>query len=323
MRLVASALMLVAILGCISLASAGEAALGGYTYGASGYWWKNGSAYYRTKVYLPVTYYYDSYGQSYSNPQQYYYRYTLVAPVAQVPAYTPDWRTQLNDYATRKLDYDAYLKTLQTMGVGANHYGVPGYSGSGYFGATFSTQYGYPAQPYSVSQVASFYGQTDVNAQLTAASRLAKNAQDLAGTSTQDFQNAVNRLVDGNNSAARILAAGLAVERAAAGSASATTGGGQRGPALENIPLPQGISAQAAEFLKTIGVPRCGACHTGATPKGNFNILLYPGMTAEQKDAVMATLVGGDDGKHTMPRKLDGGVGLRLPAKEVREFGRN
>jgi hypothetical protein len=348
----------------------------GYTYG-NGYWYRQGYAYTRQKVYYPISYAYNACGYLVQQPSTYYYSYTQVdnAPpyVPSVPAYNPDWKTQLLELARQRdafegalrksdLDQRSYLEAIKALGLSGNFYwpnyggygASYGYMGHNYYNHGYGYNYGYvppvvqgnTTYGYSVNTVKELYGSTDLNALYQQSARLTQGAQTLANQANSDFAGLVGQAGTNAGRVAEILAraqaARTALEATQLPPGSKTTiteSGSITAPGAPVAPMPvpgpktsvmpQGpmpkaddIGDQArsdALFLKTIAMPRCGACHSGKVTKGDLDITLYPSFDLERKKRVWVRLMT-DNRDKLMPRNPDGGPGTPLSAQELQEF---
>ncbi len=89
-------------------------------------------------------------------------------------------------------------------------------------------------------------------------------------------------------------------------------------PREDSALAPASVREADRAFLRDVGMPACGACHSGKNIKGGFDVAAFPSMTTAQKKKVWARLIT-DDPRLVMPRKPDGGPGS-LPAAHLRAF---
>jgi len=334
-----------AILGLVTLAARGADDVTLATVNEDGFsfrdgsWWKDGLPYGRTQESRGGGYYRDYYGHVYYSSPNYYYRYFRVPLVVKTvtpkpPAYGPDWQVKMLEYARSRDDYQAYLDALKALGLQGQRYGFQEGYASSYAApaAQGSSQYG-----YSYHQIQTAYGDLNLTALYQQQGRLVQGAQQLADRGLRDHTDLVAQAGDNQARVAEILAKAQAARAVLEGvnpqprvrTETSIRGSevrpgaakGREGPAPESDKEEAAIK-DATQFLEQVGVPRCGACHAGANPKGNFDILKYPQMSAEQKAKVWARLLHSDPDKR-MPRKgtpEDSKPGEPLTAAELKMF---
>ncbi len=327
----------------------------GYSQGSDGLWYKNSVAYSRTRVYDGTVYSYNSYGQ-YVPYRSYTYSYvpvsinkTTIVQQLKPPAFVPGWKEKALDIAKQRDEYQSYLKTLDVLGFHGQPYGynMQSYNiqGShsypmspaiqlGSYGVQGNTTYG-----YTYNTLKEMYGTTDMNVLYQQSARLTAGAQSLAKEANTDFSGLVGQA--GTNAArvaeilAKAQAASIALRAARADSSVRiqTSSSGTLPVPTFVPPTPGGdpgtggasseLSIRGAKvFLENVGVPKCASCHSGKTLKGNFDILAYPNMSAEQKELVWNRIFTHDRDK-MMPRDASGGPGTRLTASEKQAFVTN
>lgn len=270
----------------------------------------------------------------YSQPT-YYYQQAYVAPTYSPPAVTVNVAPALPaitspDFDTEALAYAKYQDTLayRERILGKLTYRAPALSGYGYNGygqaivAQGNTQYG-----YSYKDVASFYGNTDLNALFQQSARLTQGAQALAGQANTDFSARIGEVGAAQSRVAEILAEGQARSRIQQSSTLApkttviTTGQGVgtvAPPVQPRVnPMPPAdpqegedlSAADKAALLQSFqanAVPACVQCHGGAKPQGGFSVANYPDMAPQAQGEVIARLYSGSANKPQMPLDVQG-----------------
>ena len=340
----------------ITAASGGYLNSDGYwQYSGDPYYWYGNNAYVRTLVngtgYYSCGVYYP--GASY---YRYTYHHTYTAPV-QLSYTDPGWRSKLLDIAAardkaeasiRKAAFEqAYFKdAVQALGLTGNFrwdgYGIAPpyvypsvvpYAGYGSLqlstaGVNGSTVYG---QTYN--SIASVYGDANLSQLYQQASRLAENAQSLAGQATGDFGKLVGQ--EGSNRAkvAEILARSQAameflksLEQPGSKFESrefrfkvvpGTNGGMQiqkLDPTAPQAPvMPQVNDTKALEQSAL----KCISCHGPDKKDGGFDVRTYLTLSPADKVKVVQRLLTTDESKR-MPRVPGGGVGPKMSMDEIR-----
>lgn len=308
----------------------------GYSYVGAGYWTRGGNYYTRNRVdwgeyvYRNCCRYYEAY---------YYYKYyPATPPVSSVSPTDPDFRVKLLEIAKQRdaiegsirksaAQHNEFVEAVAALGLSGNFnwqgYGAApkGYGSYqlGNFGANASTVYGY-------SSVADLYGQTDLNVLYQQSSKLAQNAQQLSGQATTDFADLVKQAGSNQGAVAEILAKG----QAAAAVLNATKADptvrvvnraytvqfGSDGQPVVTPVVPQ---VDKGAPLKVLVTSDCMACHGKVEPKGKLDLSNLSALTLEQKMNIVGRLVTKDPAK-VMPRKPDGGPGVRWSGDKVKLF---
>jgi hypothetical protein len=334
----------------------GPTLAGGYTYRGGYYYDAQGYAYTKQQFYQAPTYYNGCY-----SPGYYYTKYVYVpsAPAYAAPAVPSDWRTKLLEIAEYRdkligqerkaaIEQQAFMEAVGALGLRGNFrlqsYGQPVSYGQGSYladtfqygahGAQGNTVYG-----YTYKDVASVYGDTNLNVLYQQAARLAQNAQQLGSQATGDFSGLVQQAGDNQARVAEILAKGQAAAAAmnaagAGGRATVTRSGfsfkSTTGAEVEPIAPPQvlpdrGNRPQAnggRAAFEALAVKECATCHNPEDPKGKFDIYQYPAMDKDAKAKVVARLITTDPAKH-MPQLPEGGAGRQLSKDEIALFLQN
>lgn len=308
-----------------------------------GFWWKDGLPYTRTRVSTPGGYYRDHYGYLYQGAPSYSWSYTRVALITKTverradykapPAYGPEWQVEMLKYARARDDYAAYLSALKALGADGSRYEFQQSQtlNLGPYGASGASQYG-----YSYHQVQAAYGDLNLNALYQQQGRLTQGAQSLAAQAHTEHSQLVQQAGDNQARIAEIVAKAQALRIVADGlnpqprviteTRIRGSGFGPPGTGKPMVPPKEDDEVpaeQVARWLNDVGVPRCGACHSGTTVKANFDILKYPSMDVMRKRAVVERLVT-EDAEKRMPRKgtaESNAVGERIPDEEIRSFG--
>lgn len=316
------ALILIAIFGMATLVSADDYIQRGdyFYYGGSP------QAYYRTLITVPGSY--SSCGR-YQQAGYSYYRYIAYTPPAAaalaMPAYSPDWRTEVLKYAERRDDRLQYDKVAAALGIYNPQAAVPYSNYQSVVNA--STPYG-----YSYNSIAHVYGDISPSQLYQQAAQLANGTQQATNAAIAGHQSLVAQ--DGSNRAkvAEIIAKGQAAAQAfkalqgpnsvqtqvnVSGVTAGVPGVPYEAPQKSFMP-----STEAAERLQTfqgLVSNKCAACHSGNVKKGGFDISGYLSFSPEQKQAVFQRLIT-PDAKAMMPRAADGGPGQRLSVAEMQLF---
>jgi hypothetical protein len=338
----------------------------GYTYrGGSWYYGTSTQAYYRTQYTTPG---YWSCGRYYPGSSYYYY-YAYTPPA--VTYQDRDWRSKLLDIAAARDKAEAvvrkgafeqqyFLESVKALGLEGNFhwngYGtVPPYVvpqggyGQGYmpyaleghayhnlaYGANATTQFSY-------SNLASLYGQNDMNALFQQAAQLAAGAQRLSSEATVGFQATVGQ--EGANRArvAEILARGQVAAQVLASIQAAPTSetkgisfkvtpGGTIAKVDDGSGDPQ-VRGQLRGQLEALIGAKCAVCHGGAgadgkeVVRGGLDLRDYLDFSPERKQKVWARISlepGSPDfaGK-VMPRDLkdESRPGVPLTKEERKLF---
>jgi mono/diheme cytochrome c family protein len=322
----------------------------GYSF-KDGSWWKDGLPYGRTQEGGGGGYYRDHYGHVYYRAYPTYYRYYRLPLVVKTvapkpPPYGPDWQVKMLEYARSRDDYQAYLKSLEALGLRGQTYAFQGSVGS------YASSYAAPAQGlsqygYSYQQIQTAYGDLSLSALYQQQGRLVQGAQLLAEKGLRDHTDLVAQAGDNQARVAEILAKAQAArtvlegvnpqpsirtETTIKGLGQSTVppgaGKGRGEPLPPPKPKPEdrddddAAVKNATRFLQEVGIPRCGACHGPQGAKGGFEILKYPQMTGESKAKVWARLLAADPEKR-MPQKGtadDHKPGEPLPPNELKAF---
>lgn len=300
----------------------------GYTY-RDGFWWQGGMPYTRAKVYEPQTYYLNSYGCYVPSVRYYTWSYTraaYAAPTLAVPPYTPDWKAAVLKYAAARDDLAAYQAALAALGIKGQSYD---FSQGGLYGGNLNLgSYGANGQSiYTYQSYKEAYGSLDLNTLYQQAARLTQGSQQLAGQAHSEFSELVDRAGTNQARVAEILAKAEAARKVLEGvnpqprTIEKTTIQGS-GPAPTDPEAAADLDAK--KFLATVGIPKCGACHTGQDAKGKFLITDYPNMGYKEKmDRVWSRLRPDAPDDKRMPRAADGKPGPALTAAEFAEFVRH
>lgn len=326
---------LVAALACLIAASGVHAQ--DYVY-RSGFYWLNGNAYNRTLISTPGSYYYGRNGCVYQYPSVSSYSYTPV-PTPSVtnnitvnppatPKYTPDWKIDVLKYKTAKDDQDAFLAALRALGI--NGQDPPAQGGAT---AAVTSQFytgGNSLYGYTYNSMKEAYGQLDVNALYQAAARLAQGAQQYGSEATSNHAALVQQAGDNQARIAEITAQASAsalklkaLEPLPSTKTVTTITGTSSQPvipqgvttAVANVNAPQDMKGFVARISDTNS---CGACHTGANPKGGLDISKWETFTPARRWAIIGRLVTEDPNKR-MPRLADGTPGA-LSKNDLLDF---
>jgi hypothetical protein len=347
--------MKTAVLSLLLLLGVASAALADdYTYNsADGYYYSGGVPYTREKYAYTAysTYQYGCY--TYSYPYTAYdYRYYKVKDYKPAVSYQDaDWRTKLLEIAKQRdafegklrasaNEHNQYIEAVGALGLTGNfawqsygtapalanpyrNYGVT-YPQVGNYGASGKTLYG-----YSYQSLVDAYGTTDTNVLYQQAAALAKNAQELGGQATSQFSGLVEQTGSNQARVAEILAKGAAARNALEGATAASsvstrttiqssgTGTGSAG----TVDPPSGaLSLQSLSPAKQRAIASCIECHSGAKPKGGYDVTQHWQLSPESQAAVVERLVLPETDEKFMPRSKSGGHGKRLPPSLVREF---
>lgn len=351
-------LVIVALLLCALPSLAGGYADGfvedGYAYNvASGYWFKGGYAYSRTRIDYSEPYVYC--GRTYYQPY-YYHRYTKVLDASTVKPSDPDFRVKLLEIAKQRdaiegairksaNQHNEFLESVQALGLSGNFtfqgYGqAPSYANPLRYG---SLQYGAYGQQnaatiYTYKEAVDAYNTLDPNVLFQQSASLTKGAQALAGQANTEFTGLVDRANAGIQRAAEIDAAGRASSAAlAAARAAPQTSTQSSTTVIQPTPLvpqqlPPGDDEPAA--MPKVGVRgggrlpfpaanACVSCHYGASAAAKFDISLWKGLPDERKGQIIRDHLLTTDQVKLMPRQKNGSPGPRLTLKQVREFAEN
>lgn len=294
-----------------------------------GFYWQGASAFTRTLVSVPGSYYYSN-GCCYQYPSTSYYSYTAIPvatyvtpapPAPATPAYGDGWKTEVLKYAAKRDDIALYQYTLKALGI--NYASPPvvdgGFSASQYSGG--NTLYG-----YSYNSVKDSYGSLDVNTLYQAAARLAQGAQQYGSQATTEHAGLVQQAGDNQARVAEIFARSKAAsdvfratEPQASSKVTTSITGNGSSPAVANAIAANLASADdTPSFVLNVATPLCGACHTGPKAKGGFDVSQWTTLSAKQKEIIGDRILTTDPNKR-MPRLTDGTAGS-LNTAQLRAF---
>ncbi len=296
----------------------------------NGFWWKGEDAYARLLFRQSGT------GSGYSNGYRTYWAYFKVPVIVKDKvvyqnakvAYTADWKNEVLKALEQQNDQAAFLQALAALGANA----PPAYPGnlSSYSSTTAlqSGVYGDTRYGASLNSLAALYGDNNPSILYQQAARLTQNSQQLAGQATTDFKDLVALDQAGRERLARLAVVGQAMAEAfrATGTSQSETRTftfqvGPNGaiqqvqpqpgdPTLDPTPLPP--HAEDVGF-RSLTQTRCGACHTGADPKGGFDVSTYSTLDPKAKRKVWMKLL--DESPETrMPKGKPALSGAELGA---------
>lgn len=313
-----------------------------YTF-SGGYYWSNGVAYNRQKVWEWNTYW-D--GCKYVGYWTYHYQYDPAN--IQVTPNTPDWRIKLLEIAASRdkaentlrvaaQEQNLFNETVASLGLTGNFriqdYGrnVSRFSTQTYqlnsAGVSGNTIYG-----YSTATLKDVWGDGSPAANYQQAGILAKNAQDWAGDAYKSFNALVGLDAAGRARAAEILVRGIAAAQALEATKGptqthieTTSNGTVTTTPAQNTATQQPVRqiGPSVPFSLTKGGARCAACHTGATPSGGFSIDTYPTLSTQDRGKVLGRVLIKDlMNKSIMPPVKDktGNPIPRLSQEELSDF---
>ena len=286
-----------------------------YVLASDGYYWLDSVAY--TRTYVNGHSYYSG-GRCYWSPG--YYSYSKV--VINKPATNPnDWRQEIAKAARERLEHQNFLESLKFAGLDAPrtavNYGVGGYGSLqiGNYGVSGNTIYGTQQSLISLSDV---YNSGDLATFYQQASRLAENAQSLAGQANLSFSDRLAQYQAGQAKVAEIVALGQLLQSMRTQSATKTEAKLEfkfnKDGKLEVLPEPKVEDGDVFKKWNT-SAQRCSNCHFGVREniKGGFDISTFPRMTRDQQMAVIGRLMlPKSDPKH-MPKD-----GTPLSAAELK-----
>lgn len=287
-----------------------------YIQGPDGYWYSNGHAFTRTWV---SGSHYVSCGRLYQTAG--YYTYTPVvvaAPVATVPAYTPNWKSDLIKFLEVREDRIAYENSLRAIGLSVpGGYAQPNSALYGTFGVNTSTVYGH--QPQSLAQYANPFA-PNLDQYFLQAFQLAQGAQEATTAANQQFNGSLQLTADRAAQIAGINArrdAVIAFSKMLDGPPSATSSssifkieGGKISPA-ETLPPPKD-AAGTLQQRWNLSAQRCATCHFGTKLEGGFDVSLFPKMAPDKQIAVVARMVLPKGDSKFMPKG-----GEPIPSAEI------
>jgi len=289
-----------------------------YVQGTDGYFYLNGTAHSRTWVagstYLNCGRYYQSAG---------YYSYTpVVVAAAQVPAFTPNWKSDLIKFLAHREDEQSYVAALKAIGLNPPGYVVPQQSALyGTFGVNTSTVYGYQQ---SLAQYADPF-KPNLDQYFLQAFQLSQGAQDASKDALQAFHGTVQLTAE---QAARIAAinarrdAHVAFAKILDGPPSASSSStlfqlknGALSP-VEVLPSPKGEALTGSLQQRwNMSAQRCSACHYGNKVEGGFSVDKFPSMPADKQLPVVSRLMLPKSDPKFMPKGGD-----PIPPEELRAW---
>lgn len=341
---------------CLLLLAVTSAAADHYYNGyvsPSGYSYQNGYWYYGNQAYSRNQYYQDgywSYGRYY--PGYYYYTYTpYYAPTYQAPAQQQapaapnyeDAEAAIIKIVASREKHKQFLEKLKALGLtpadlppGYMPPAPPGYNyghqAYGYQGHYYNNTYPVTGSTYYVPSFNTFaksYGSAEEIAQLfQMANQQILGSQKIGADGMQRFQDLVAQSSAERATVARILAQkelALAMLSTFQDAPQAQFKGysfkitpGKGVEKVEDGVAPNN-KAELEQKLAAVVGDKCASCHTGAKPKGGFDVSNYLRMSPQDKQGVWERLTTNDPGK-LMPRKADGSPGERLSKEELRLF---
>ncbi len=340
----------------LALTATGWATDGYHFRGGYYYYGNESQAYYRTLITTPG---YFRYGVYYPASSYYSYQaYTPPATPTQTYNQPGDFRVELLKIAERqsklkgKLLLDAaeqksFLEGIKALGLeGSLGYGggyqpgfgtVPPYLLNNYgagsyqhsvvnFGANASTQYGYSL----TNAMQQIYGSNDPNVALQLLGQYLNNSMALTDKAAAGVQGLATdheaRKAKQANDALRVHLALEAIKSLGNSPSietktltfNSTTG--QTSGNQNTQPKAFGVQGGVDPRWKLSADARCARCHSGANPKGAFNVYTFSAMTEDAKQVVRDRLTTTDD-KQRMPPGENGTIGLKLPPEELSWWG--
>lgn len=298
---------------------------------SNGYYWSNGAAYTRAKVY-----YYDSYGC-----KRYRYQYTAV-PV--ITSKTEGWLEKL---IALKASRDRYQATLETSANEHNKfieavrelglddpYGNPaigyatinrshpyaiqgGYNYSQLSAAQGSTHYGYAPAQFTQADV---YGNVDLGALYNISGRLAENANQYGAKATSGFMSLVDQFssraaslqdraiavkeieakTSGITQVSQAIAASIRAE-ARASIIHAQAGNGQ--PPEPDGPMRDAIQNGTLSNIADVIAYRCATCHRPGGKMEAFDLTDLSSVSEVEAGKILDRTTTSDPAKRMPPDK--------------------
>jgi hypothetical protein len=253
-----------------------------------------------------------------------------VAPA--VPAYVAPavvdykadgWREQLLAIAAERDEHRQYLEAVNALGLGGGRGAVDLYGQISTYGHPFAAQ---GATQYGQVSLQGAYPDVDLKVLFNQASKLAENAQGLAGQATGDFAGLVSQEGLQRAEVARIIARGQAAAQVLAamqdqqGSVTSTefllrqkpsgdwqvgpqTGGALQGQAPQEI---LGQPSQAPAQIDALVAAKCAKCHTGPNAKSGLQLAAWSALSSETQRNVLSRILSDDAEVRMPPPPADG-----------------
>lgn len=318
------------ILACLTLALVGGDGKAdgvvnsdGYSYSGN-YYWSNGVAYTRELAYYWVDGYYkrsacNCYNVYVPGYWQGYYKYVravLKGEDAVVQALTDRMRTQ-NLMAKEQQRHANLLELVKVAGLEGNfrfegYFGGRAYPPVGLAYPPAATTHGFTFQQYHEQ----FGSNLLRNIPFDLLGQQAARQSDNSRSATEQLYSLLGTAAQEDGRVREVLArmeAAKQVFRATEPAPSSKTETKIEGTGPQPQILPQ---AQVREFVKLSGPAKCVGCHSGADPKGGFDVTKIPTMSAEEIVLkVIPQLIARDGKPAKMPKD-----GPPLTAQEVRQF---